>query len=131
MHAAGNAADRFRPGSVCRPGKIRLLGLIDALDSISAAGREMGHVVPAGLAAYRQLEQNFCEPLIASQVGGAKGGGAVLTPLGLPVVRHYRAIEAAASIAGAVHIAALAASLAKPPPPRSPSKRAHPESMGT
>jgi molybdate transport system regulatory protein len=102
------------------PGKIRLLELIDARGSISAAGREMDLI--------NSLNKTFRGPVIASQVGGAKGGGAVLTPLGLAVVGHYRAIEAAASTVGVVHIAALAAFLAKPPPSGGPSKRVHPVS---
>jgi molybdate transport system regulatory protein len=110
------------------PGKIRLLELIDARGSISAAGREMDMSYRRAWLLIDSLNKTFREPLIASQVGGAKGGGAVLTPLGLAVVGHYRAIEAAASTAGAGHIAALAAFLAKPPPAGGPPRRVHPVS---
>jgi molybdate transport system regulatory protein len=115
------------------PGKIRLLELIDAFGSISAAGRQMNMSYRRAWLLVDSLNKAFCKPLIDAQVGGAKGGGAVLTPLGLSVVRHYRAIEAAACAAGAADIAALAASLAKPSSAATggTSKRAHPVSMST
>ncbi len=98
------------------PGKIKLLELIDALGSISAAGRQMNMSYRRAWLLVDSLNKAFREPLIASQVGGANGGGAALTPLGMAVVRHYRAIEAVASTASAAHVDALAALLAKPPP---------------
>ena len=65
------------------------------------------------------LNHYFREPVVAAQVGGARGGGASLTAFGRAVVEHYRAIERAAASAGASHVGALAASLADrsgPPP---------------
>jgi len=61
------------------------------------------------------LNKCFREPLVASQTGGTHGGGAALTPAGVAVVRHYRAVEAAAHAAGASHIDALEGALAKSP----------------
>ena len=101
------------------PGKIRLLELIDALGSISAAGRQMRMSYRRAWLLADNLNRCFREPVITSQAGGAHGGGAALTALGAAVVRHYRAVEAAAHAAGATHIAALQASLAEqgPEPP--------------
>lgn len=96
------------------PGKIKLLELIDALGSISAAGRHMDMSYRRAWLLVDDLNQSFRQPVVTSQVGGAHGGGAALTELGCAVVRHYRAIEAAAQAAGAPHIGALAASLADP-----------------
>jgi len=53
----------------------------------------------------------FCEPLVASSRGGAKGGGAYLTDTGLAVLAQYRAMEAAMADAGAAQIQALQALL--------------------
>ncbi len=94
------------------PGKIKLLELIDALGSISAAGRQMGMSYRRAWLLVDSLNRSFREPLVASHTGGAHGGGAALTQEGVAVVRHYRAIEAAAHAAGATHIAALANALA-------------------
>lgn len=73
------------------------------------------------------LNRLFRAPLVASQIGGARGGGAALTDLGRSVTRHYRAIEAAAHTAGRSHIAALAVALAEMPAAgsRDPSKKHH------
>ena len=96
------------------PGKIKLLELIDALGSISAAGRRMGMSYRRAWLLVDALNRCFREPLVASHAGGAHGGGAALTPAGCAVVRHYRAVEAAAHAAGAAHIAALTQALAEP-----------------
>jgi len=96
------------------PGKIRLLELIDACGSISAAGRQMGMSYRRAWLLVDNLNHCFREPLVAAQVGGVKGGGASLTHFGRAVVEHYRAIEKAAETAGAAHVGALAASLAEP-----------------
>lgn len=109
------------------PGKIKLLELIDALGSISAAGRRMGMSYRRAWLLVDNLNHCFREPVIASHAGGVHGGGAALTQLGVAVVRHYRAIEAAAHTAGAVHIDALNAALAADKPVAAPptGKKAH------
>ena len=54
------------------------------------------------------LNSMFRQPLVEAATGGAKGGGAALTPLGREVVAHYRAIEsriaAAAGLQPVPHI---------------------------
>lgn len=94
------------------PGKIKLLEMIDALGSISAASRRMGMSYRRAWLLVDSLNRSFREPLVISHAGGAHGGGAALTPQGVAVVRHYRAAEAAAHAAGALHIEALANALA-------------------
>ena len=106
----------FEGNRAIGPGKIKLLELIDALGSISAAGRQMNMSYRRAWLLVDSLNQSFRRPVVTSQVGGAHGGGAALTELGCAVVRHYRAVEAAAQAAGAAHIGALASSLADPPP---------------
>jgi molybdate transport system regulatory protein len=94
------------------PGKIKLLELIDALGSISAAGRRMGMSYRRAWLLVDSLNRCFREPLVSSHTGGAHGGGANLTPAGVAVVRHYRAVEAAAQAAGGTHLEALKGALA-------------------
>ena len=105
------------------PGKIRLLELIDAKGSISAAGREMAMSYRRAWLLVDNLNRCFREPVVAAQTGGARGGGAALTALGHEVVKHYRAIEKSAAAAGSDHVGALAAALAdtaEPPEAREP-----------
>lgn len=109
------------------PGKIKLLELIDALGSISAAGRRMGMSYRRAWLLVDSLNRCFREPLVSSHTGGAHGGGAVLTPAGVAVVRHYRAVEAAAHAAGAAHIEALTNALA--PNAENPPSRDRPPAL--
>ena len=75
------------------PGKIALLETIAREGSISAAGRSMGMSYRRAWILVDDLNRSFREPLVATQLGGTRGGGATLTPLGLDVIRRYRAIE--------------------------------------
>ena len=76
------------------PGKIRLLELIEATGSISAAGRAMAMSYRRAWLLVESLNTSFREPVVAAQSGGRHGGGARLTPFGHDLVVCYRAIEA-------------------------------------
>lgn len=90
------------------PGKIRLLELIGETGSISAAGRAMGMSYRQAWLLIDSLNAAFREPATATLSGGAKGGGADLTPFGKTLIRIYRDIEAAAEKTVADELAALA-----------------------
>ena len=94
------------------PGKIRLLELIDTAGSISAAGRAMDMSYRRAWLLVEELNHLFREPVATTKLGGKSGGGAALTPFGHSLVRHYRAIEAAAAAAASSHLAALDAATA-------------------
>ena len=93
------------------PGKIRLLELIGAQGSISAAGRAMGMSYRRAWLLIDSLNQAFREPGGATQQGGQGGGGAALTPAGQALVARYRTMEAALEAAAAEHLSAFAAAL--------------------
>jgi molybdate transport system regulatory protein len=95
------------------PGKVRLLELIGEHGSISAAGRAMSMSYRRAWLLVDALNTSFTSPLVAARPGGANGGGAVLLPMGVEVVRQYRAIEAATAIQGAGALNALGALLAR------------------
>jgi molybdate transport system regulatory protein len=103
----------FDDGRAIGPGKIELLELIDALGSISAAGRRMNMSYRRAWLLVEALNRCFREPLVTSHAGGPHGGGATLTPAGCAVVRHYRAVERAAQTAGAADMEELATALAE------------------
>src|SRR5258708_18954724 len=75
------------------PGKVRLLELIDATGSISAAGRALKMSYRQAWLLIDELNRMFREPLVTSQIGGGGGGGAPLTKAGASVIRHYRGME--------------------------------------
>lgn len=89
------------------PGKIRLLELVGESGSISAAGRAMNMSYRRAWMLIDGLNQCFRVPVVETQSGGTRGGGAVLTELGHDVIAHYRAIERAATKASASGLAAL------------------------
>ncbi|HRO16152.1 MAG TPA: LysR family transcriptional regulator [Paracoccus sp. (in: a-proteobacteria)] len=86
----------FASGDWLGPGKAELLALIAETGSISAAGRRMGMSYKRAWMLVETLNAIFREPLVESARGGARGGGAILTPLGAEVLARYRRIEAAA-----------------------------------
>jgi|HubBroStandDraft_5_1064220.scaffolds.fasta_scaffold148385_2 molybdate transport system regulatory protein len=91
------------------PGRIALLEQIDRDGSISAAGRSMGMPYKRAWELVSQLNSNFEEPLVSSQIGGRAGGGAALTPRAKQLVRLYRAIERTTLSANAANLKALQA----------------------
>ena len=50
------------------------------------------------------LNQCFRSPVVETQLGGTRGGGAVLSALGHDVIARYRAIERAAAKATATQL---------------------------
>ncbi|MGB3502842.1 MAG: winged helix-turn-helix domain-containing protein [Mesorhizobium sp.] len=93
------------------PGKIELLEQIAAFGSISAGARRMEMSYKHAWDLVDEMNQIFGKPLVAAQTGGKRGGGAVLTPVGLAVVSRYRAIERAATEAAQSHMEALQADI--------------------
>lgn len=75
------------------PGKAELLERIDRCGSIAAAGREMGMSYKRAWELVGVLNGMFRDPLVASQRGGQRGGGASLTEAGHAVLDLYRATE--------------------------------------
>jgi len=103
---------RFDEDQALGPGKVRLLELIRETGSISAAGREMAMSYRRAWILVDELNGLFRTPLVLTKLGGARGGGATLTPLGMDVVRRYRAIEARVFSSSGAHIAALEGAVA-------------------
>lgn len=89
------------------PGKVELLEQIAAHGSISAGAREMGMSYRHAWVLVEEMNKLFRKPVVAAKKGGARGGGAELTTVGLAIVARYRAIERAAEAAAAPHVAAL------------------------
>jgi molybdate transport system regulatory protein len=88
---------------------IRLLELIDAKGSISAAGRAHGLTFRRAWALLDDLSGMFKAPLVEARKGGRDGGGARLTTLGHAVVARFRAIQANSAAAVARDLEALEA----------------------
>jgi molybdate transport system regulatory protein len=97
----------LRPGAAFGPGKAQLLEGIRDTGSIAAAGRRMKMSYSRAWGLVEEMNGEFRRPLVASAKGGASRGGAVLTSLGEEVLARYRRMEARATQAAAVDLAAL------------------------
>jgi molybdate transport system regulatory protein len=75
------------------PGKVRLLELIGETGSISAAARAMKMSYRRAWLLIEEANGLFGAALVESSTGGAGGGGARVTALGLEVIAAYRALE--------------------------------------
>jgi molybdate transport system regulatory protein len=100
------------PGVEFGPGKAELLEAIRDTGSIAAAGRRMRMSYQRAWELVAALNACFRAPLVEAAKGGARGGGAVLTPLGAEVLAAYRRIVAAAEGAAAEEVSRLRAELA-------------------
>ncbi len=104
----------LEPDVAIGPGKADILEGVRDTGSISAAGRRMGMSYKRAWTIVDALNQTFSGPLVATAKGGAKGGGAQLTPLGEEVLARFRRIEDLAEKAAAAEIAALRSILRHP-----------------
>jgi molybdate transport system regulatory protein len=93
------------------PGRADLLELIQTHGSIAAAGRQMGMSYKRAWALVEAMNGTFAQPLVAAAKGGAGGGGAKLTELGIEVLTAYRALERHCHDAAAAPLAVLQAAL--------------------
>lgn len=99
------------------PGKADLLDAIALTGSISAAGRSLGMSYRRTWLLVDAMNRCWSEPLVATAHGGARGGGATLTPLGAKILADYRALQRAVHEAAKPHMAALRQSIAAEPRP--------------
>ncbi|GHE01526.1 molybdenum-binding transcriptional regulator, ModE family protein [Defluviimonas sp. 20V17] len=97
----------FGSDAMLGPGKADLLEAIRESGSISAAGRAMGMSYKRAWSLVEEMNAAFRAPLVESTRGGARGGGAHLSDLGLRVLKAYRGLEEDAARAGAARIAEL------------------------
>lgn len=106
----------LEPSGRIGPGKIELLEKIASLGSISAAGRAMNMSYRRAWELVEETNQIFGKPVAVRQIGGKRGGGATLTPLGLALITRFRAIERAVSDVAREHMTALQVEVERPEP---------------
>jgi molybdate transport system regulatory protein len=81
------------------PGKADLLEAIRDTGSIAAAGRQMGMSYRRAWLLVDTMNRCFREPLVTTERGGARRGGATLTSLGAEALARYRTLETRARVA--------------------------------
>ena len=96
------------------PGKAELLEHIEASGSISAAARAMQMSYRRAWQLVEAMNRDFVEPLVSTETGGKRGGGARVTALGRDVLARFRALEARATAAISSGVNAFGRMLKKP-----------------
>ena len=81
------------------PGKADLLEAIQEKGSISAAAVHMGMSYKRAWDLVNTMNKSFKQTVVATSVGGDKGGGAQVTDFGSQVLVQYRTIEAKTTLA--------------------------------
>jgi molybdate transport system regulatory protein len=81
------------------PGKVDLLAAIARTGSITSAAKALGMSYRRAWLLVAETNRCLVRPAVATVAGGDKGGGTVLTPLGVELVRRYRALEREAEAA--------------------------------
>ncbi len=84
-------------GPAIGPGKAELIERIAETGSISAAARGMGMSYRRAWQLVEALNRSFREPVVATAIGGKRGGGALVTPFGRRLASRFRAMEGKAS----------------------------------
>ena len=75
------------------PGKADLLELISETGSISAAAKRMNMSYSRAWQLVDVMNHAFKKPLVRTATGGARGGGAEITPEGRNVLVLYRRMQ--------------------------------------
>ncbi len=81
------------------PGKAELIERIAASGSISGAARAMGMSYRRAWQLVEALNKDYRKRVVTTAAGGARGGGARVTPFGLRLVAEFRSMEEKASAA--------------------------------
>ena len=97
------------------PGKADLLDAIRDTGSISAAGKKMGMSYRRAWLLVDTMNRCFQQPLVDTAKGGAQGGGAQLTELGLQLLNQYRELQREVALITEKHFMNLKPLLRKKP----------------
>lgn len=82
-------------GIIISEGRIQLLKLIESTGSLNKAAKEMNISYQKAWKLVDASNKAAKEPLIATQIGGNKGGGTVLTPYGKLLIDSFEKINKA------------------------------------
>ena len=96
---------------VIGPGRADLLEGIAETGSIAASGRRLSMSYKRAWQLVEEMNRGFASPLVEAAKGGARGGGARLTPLGQTVLGAYKSLLAACGEAAAPALAELHAAV--------------------
>jgi molybdate transport system regulatory protein len=94
------------------PGKVALLEAIIETGSITSAAKRLGMSYRRAWLLIDETNRCLISPAVYTNCGGVNGGGTAVTPLGLELIRRYRAVEREAKNAVGKSLKSLLASVA-------------------
>jgi molybdate transport system regulatory protein len=75
------------------PGKVALLEAIAQTGSITSSAKKLGMSYRRAWLMVDETNRCLVRPAVKTAAGGERGGGSALTPVGVELVRRYRALE--------------------------------------
>ena len=81
------------------PGKVALLEAIGETGSITSSAKKLGMSYRRAWLLVEETNSCLVRPAVATATGGQHGGGTTLTPVGIELVRRYRALERRTALA--------------------------------
>lgn len=75
------------------PGKVALLEAIEQTGSITSSAKKLGMSYRRAWLLVDETNRCLVRPAVQTAAGGQRGGGTSLTPVGVELVRRYRALE--------------------------------------
>jgi molybdate transport system regulatory protein len=81
------------------PGKVALLEAIQQTGSITSSAKKLGMSYRRAWLLVDETNRCLVRPAVQTAAGGQRGGGTSLTPVGMELVRRYRALEHQTSLA--------------------------------
>jgi molybdate transport system regulatory protein len=75
------------------PGKVALLEAIQQTGSITSSAKQLGMSYRRAWLLVAETNRCLVRPAVQTVTGGQRGGGSSLTPIGVELVRRYRAVE--------------------------------------
>ena len=75
------------------PGKVALLEAIEQTGSITSSAKKVGMSYRRAWLLVEETNRCLVRPAVVTATGGQRGGGTTLTPVGVELVRRYRALE--------------------------------------
>ncbi len=109
------------PALAIGPGKVALLEAIEQTGSITASAKKLGMSYRRAWLLVEETNRCLVRPAVQTAAGGPRGGGTSLTPVGLELVRRYRALEHQTASAVTRNLGALLRTL--PPADRRGKRR--------